>query len=79
MRFSAGVCGSDSADLGKRGVLKHFGLNSPAKPPRSRERGLRGFVLTALRLARFDDSRTSTLAFGFAVQKYLTFLLLREY
>ena len=66
--FPQVLCGSDSADLGKRWRSKPFGLKSPAKPPRSRERGLRGFVLTALRLARFDDLRTSTLAFGFTVQ-----------
>lgn len=59
------LCGSGSADLGKRWCPEVFRVESACKTAQK----LRAvFTPLALQLACFGDSRTNTFAFGFAVQ-----------
>ena len=59
------LCGSGSADLGKRWCPEVFRVESACKTAQK----LRAvFAPLALQLACFGDSRTSAFAFSFAVQ-----------
>lgn len=59
------LCGSGSADLGKRWCPEVFRVESACKTAQK----LRAvFAPLALQLACFGDSRTNAFAFGFAVQ-----------